>query len=124
MAKSEALEHEAGRIRAELLGTINELRARLSPGHVIDQIVASGSDSTAVELVRNLRDKTVANPLAFGIVGAGIAWLMLSNRRVSRQRERPTPERAVTFSSDAAKSVGRRHPEPPPGMSEPPALGE
>jgi hypothetical protein len=84
MLTSELLEREAEVRRAELAQTFDELRARVTPGHVLDRLVDYATDSGGVDFFRNLRDQTVANPLALGIVGAGLAWLMLSNGRPAR----------------------------------------
>jgi Protein of unknown function (DUF3618) len=84
MLRSELLEREAEARRAELAQTFDELRARVTPGHVLDRLVDYATDSGGVDFFRNLRDQTVANPLALGIVGAGLAWLMLSNGRPAR----------------------------------------
>jgi hypothetical protein len=96
MTKSEQLEGDAERIRAHLAETVIELRARLTLGHAVDQLFDLSSDSAALEILRNLRDKTVANPLAVGIVGAGMAWLMYSRGREDLAQRR-------TFSGDVAK---------------------
>jgi hypothetical protein len=80
MLRSELLEREAEARRLELAATFDELRARATPGHMLDQIVDYASDSGGADFFRNLRDQTVANPLALGLVGAGLAWLMLSSR--------------------------------------------
>src|SRR5258707_3181956 len=84
MLKSELLEREAEARRAQLAQTFDELRARVTPGHVLDRLVDYATDSGGADFFRNLRDQTVANPLALGIVGAGLAWLMLSNGRPGR----------------------------------------
>src|SRR5437660_12728809 len=84
MLKSELLEREAEARRAQLAETFDELRARVTPGHVLDRLVDYATDSGGVDFFRNLRDQTVANPLALGIVGAGLAWLILYNGRPVR----------------------------------------
>jgi hypothetical protein len=84
MLRSELLEREAEARRAELAQTFDELRARVTPGHVLDRLVDYATDSGGADFFRNLRDQTVANPLALGIIGAGLAWLMLSNGRPGR----------------------------------------
>jgi hypothetical protein len=84
MTKSDQLERDAERIRAHLSETAIELRARLTPAHAIDQLFDLRSDSAALGILRNFRDKMVANPLAVGIVGAGMAWLMYSRGREAR----------------------------------------
>jgi HPt (histidine-containing phosphotransfer) domain-containing protein len=86
MLKSEQLEREAEARRAQLEETFEELRGRVTPGHVLDQLVDYATDSGGTDFFRNLRDQTVANPLALGMVGAGLAWLMLSNGKETRRR--------------------------------------
>src|SRR5690349_754037 len=106
MTKSEQLERDAERIRAHLAETVSELRARLTLRHAIDQLFDLSSDSAALEILRNLRDKTVANPLAVGIVGAGMAWLMYSHsrgREARRPYEAPNLAQRRIFSGDVAK---------------------
>src|SRR6516162_10081303 len=84
MLRSELLEREAEARRIELAKTFDELRARATPGHVLNQLVDYASESGGADFFRNLRDQTVANPLALGLVGAGLAWLMMSNGRHRR----------------------------------------
>jgi hypothetical protein len=85
MLKSELLEREAEARRLQLAQTFEELRARVTPGHVVDRLVDYATESGGADFFRNLRDQTVANPLALGIVGAGLAWLMFSNGREPRR---------------------------------------
>lgn len=94
MLKSELLEREAEARRIELTETFEELRARVSPGHVLDQLVDYATESGGADFLRNLRDQTVANPLALGLVGAGLAWLMMSNGREARRPYGVYPGRA------------------------------
>jgi len=109
MTKSEQLEHDAERIRTHLAETVIELRGRLTLGHAVDQLFDLSSDSAALEILRNLRDKTVANPLAVGIVGAGMAWLMYSRGREARRPyEAPNLAPRRTFSGDVAKRAEGR----------------
>ncbi len=109
MTKSEQLERDGEKIRARLAETAVELRARLTPGHAVDQLFDLSSDSTALKILRNLRDKTVANPLAVGIVGVGMAWLMYSRGREARRPyEAPNLAPRRTFSGDVAKRAEGR----------------
>ena len=117
MTKSDQLERDAERIRAHLSETAIELRARLTPAHAIDQLFDLRSDSAALGILRNLRDKMVANPLAVGIVGAGMAWLMYSRGREARHpEEAPNLSTAGTFSGDAPKRAEEREVNLPPGL--------
>jgi hypothetical protein len=102
MLKSELLEREAEARRLQLAETFEELRARATPGHMLDQLVDYASGSGGVDFFRNLRDQTVANPLALGLVGAGLAWLMMSSRDGRRGYD---PYAA--FDPDASVSRGR-----------------
>jgi hypothetical protein len=88
MLKSELLEREAEARRAQLAETFDELRTRVTPGHVVDRLVDYATESGGADFFRNLRDQAVANPLALGIIGAGLAWLMLSTGREARQLPR------------------------------------
>src|SRR5467141_3718014 len=117
MTKSEQLERDAERIRTHLAETVIELRGRLTLGHAVDQLFDLSSNSAALGILRNLRDKTVANPLAVGIVGAGMAWLMYSRRRETRRPDEASNlAQRGTFSGDAAKRAEEREVNPPPGL--------
>jgi hypothetical protein len=102
MLRSELLEREAEARRLELAATFDELRARATPGHMLDQLVDYASDSGGVDFFRNLRDQTVANPLALGLVGAGLAWLMMSSRDGRRGYDP-----YATFDAEPAPQRGR-----------------
>ncbi|SRR6266849_150633 len=107
MLKSELLEREAEARRTLLAETFDELRARVTPGHVLDRLVDYATDSGGADFFRNLRDQTVANPLALGIVGAGLAWLMLSNGRETRRLPgAPYRRRMRTYFADARERTG------------------
>src|SRR5262245_40625926 len=107
MLKSELLEREAEARRAQLAETFDELRARVTPGHVLDRLVDYATDSGGADFFRNLRGQAVANPLALGIVGAGLVWLMFSNgRETRRQQEAPYRRRMRTYFADARERAG------------------
>jgi hypothetical protein len=81
MATSEQLEREAKAARAQIAATLDELRGRMTPGHVVDELVDYARDSGGGEFVRNLGRQVVGNPLPVTLVGAGLAWLMMAGRR-------------------------------------------
>jgi hypothetical protein len=106
MMESKRLERDAEMIRANLAETLIKLRALFTPRHAVDQLFDLSSDSKALKILRNLRDKTVANPLAVGIVGLGMAWLMFSSgREESRQHETLDQARRWILSDDAERDV-------------------
>jgi hypothetical protein len=110
---SEQLERKAEQNRARLAATLDELRERVTPGRVLDQLIEYAGDGTGGEMVRNLGQQVRRNPLSVAMVGAGLAWLMLSNRpsdRAAEQRvdaaERRAAARLAALSDRPPGSVG------------------
>lgn len=83
MSTIQQLEHETEQERARISETLDELRARMTPGHVVDQLVDYASDSSGGMFFRNLRQQAVDNPIPVALMGAGLAWLVISGRRDS-----------------------------------------
>jgi hypothetical protein len=84
---SEQLERQIEQNRARLAATLVELRERVTPGQVLDQLIEYAGDGTGGEIVRNLGQQVRRNPLSVAMVGAGLAWLMISNRPSDRAAE-------------------------------------
>lgn len=126
---SEQLEHEAEATRLQVTQTLEELRSRITPGQVIDQVVDYARDGGAAEMVRNFGRQVRDNPLPLTLIGAGIAWLMLGNghartngahragdtMRHTRERAEAALDRATgvvgkaaTSAQDAADSAWHR----------------
>jgi hypothetical protein len=78
------IEFENENIRARISGMIDELRSRVSPGEVIDQVMdfarESGGGEFVGEFAKNLGDQVRANPLPCVLIGAGFAWLLMGDR--------------------------------------------
>jgi Protein of unknown function (DUF3618) len=83
MTTSEQLERDAERARLQISATLDELRGRMTPGQVVDQIVEYMRDGSGATFVRNLRQQVVSNPVPVTLVGAGLAWLAMASRRPS-----------------------------------------
>src|SRR6266567_5779086 len=81
MSTSEQLERETEEERARISETLDELRARMTPGHVVDRLVDYATDSSGGMFFRNLRQQAVDNPVPVALVGAGLAWLAIAGRR-------------------------------------------
>jgi hypothetical protein len=60
---SEKLEREAGRTRAQLAETLDALRARMTPGQVIDQLIDYAREGPGAGFGRNLAREVRENPL-------------------------------------------------------------
>lgn len=93
------IERDVERSRTRVTDTIEELRSRMSPGQIMDQVVDYAKTSGGAEFMRNLGGSVRDNPLPILLIGAGIGWLMLSrgSDRVSghdtgAQRRLPPPE--------------------------------
>jgi hypothetical protein len=95
-SQSEQFEREAEETRWQLAGTLEELRDRMTPGRVVDQVVDYTRDGPAAEFLRNLGREVRENPMPLVLIGIGIAWLMVASSRTSR-----------TAIASAADSVAR-----------------
>ena len=76
MMSSEQLERQTERSRAEVELTIDELRARLTPGQLIDEILSYTRDGGR-QFTSNLGRQVTDNPLPVALIGAGLARLLL-----------------------------------------------
>ena len=83
-SQSEQLEREAEETRSQLSGTLEELRGRMTPGRVVDQLIDYTRDDPAAEFLRNLGREVRENPMPLVLIGIGIAWLMVASSRTSR----------------------------------------
>jgi Protein of unknown function (DUF3618) len=101
---SEQLEREAEEARCRLAGSLEELRLRISPGEVVDQIVDYAREGPVADFARNLMREMRDNPAPLLLIAAGIAWLVAANRRSSRSTtmiERPR-DSEITSPPDAS----------------------
>ncbi|MGN6749837.1 MAG: DUF3618 domain-containing protein [Xanthobacteraceae bacterium] len=107
MTSSAQLEQEAEQTRAQLAQTLDELRERITPGQLVDQAVDYAKDSGGGLFVRNLGNQVTANPLPVALIGAGVAWLMLSNGARSARSTR-VKEGAIDRARRAAIDTAAR----------------
>ena len=101
MTSSEQLEREAEQTRTHIADTLDELRARMTPGHVVDQLLDYAHDSSGGMFVGNLRRQVVNNPLPVALMGAGIAWLAMAGGR-SGANGRATPKNRMSRTRPVA----------------------
>ncbi len=97
MATSEQLEREAEATRARIAASLDELRGRMTPGQIVDQVMDYARDSGGGEFFRNLGRQVVDNPIPVTLVGTGLAWLMMANRNG-----------AAAATTDGAGAMGER----------------
>ena len=79
MSDADALEREAEAARARLAETADELRARMSPGQLMDEVLNQFRDGDGSQMLANLRTQARDNPMALALVGGGLAWLMMGS---------------------------------------------
>jgi ElaB/YqjD/DUF883 family membrane-anchored ribosome-binding protein len=106
MSSTEQLEREAEQTRARISANLNELRARMTPGQVVDQLVDYANDSSGGMFLSNLRQRVVESPMPVVLVGAGLAWLAMSSRRNSTNADVRTA--GIASAGDDVARGGRR----------------
>ena len=88
-ASAADIERESEQHRANIAALVDELRDRVSPGEIANQLL--GPDAGA-ELMRaaghQVRKQIRQNPLPVALIGAGVAWILLANG-MRRQRQIP-----------------------------------
>jgi len=72
----------------------------------LNQFVDLASDSGGADLLRNLRTQALNNPLALGLVGAGLAWLMMSGREPPARRRIHDPSYDPAYDDDQGVGGG------------------
>lgn len=102
---SEQLEQESERTRARLAETLEELRARLTPGQVVDQLIDYAREGAAGEFVRNFGHEVRRNPLPVTLIGAGIGWLMMTSGRSQGGQLGETGKNRLTTLADEASNA-------------------
>ena len=105
MSTSEQLEREAEQTRAEIASMLEELRSRMTPGQIVDQVLDFVRDSTGGQFFNNLRRQVADNPMPVALMGAGLAWLVLAGRNGSR-RELTSERRYIPDSDYGTEESG------------------
>lgn len=94
---SAQIEREVEQTRNNVADTLDTLRHKLQPGQMVDQVVGQVSDyvrsSGGTEFVRNLGASVRDNPLPVALIGAGIAWLLMSGGK-------PAPRYSYDYEDD------------------------
>ena len=61
--QSEQLEREAEEARAKLANSLDELRARMAPGEIVDDVIEYARETPVAEFIRNLACDVRESPL-------------------------------------------------------------
>ena len=99
MASTEQLEREAELSRAQLAASLDELRS-ITPGRVMDEILGYAKSGSA-ELLRGIGSQVVEHPLPATLIGAGLAWLIMSNSANGSSGGAAYPDRTRASSAES-----------------------
>src|SRR5579863_5783400 len=99
--QSERLEAEAEAARQRLSLALDELRVRLTPTHVLEQLAQSGTGEFFANFARDVRD----NPLSVAVFGASLALLMAPRIREAAATVGRRRSEAVRGAAERARSV-------------------
>jgi len=105
-SESARLEREVEETRWQLSGTLEELRDRMTPGRVVDQVIDYTRDSPAGDFFRNLGREVRENPLPLVVIGIGIAWLLLASNRTSRAAIAAAADNLASKAEDIGTATG------------------
>lgn len=81
---SEQLERDAEIARTNLAADLDELRHRMTPGQIVDEVADYARDTPVAEFTRNVMRDLRENPLPLLLIGAGIAWSVYNSSRRPR----------------------------------------
>jgi Protein of unknown function (DUF3618) len=115
MTHTAELEREAEAARARVASTAESLRAKMTPGQMIDEMTGRLTHGDGWTAFNNLKAQMRDNPLPLTLVGAGLAWLMFG-QGASHARHRGD---GAGFLGWARKGDGSEHVGPAFYASEP-----
>src|SRR5438874_480669 len=107
MAHSEQLERDTQSCRDQLADTLDELRARMTPGEVVDQLVGYAQDTTGGLFFQHLKRQVANNPLPVALMGAGFAWLMFG-KGIDASRLRQSTASVADKARERTASVAEK----------------
>lgn len=80
------LQREVDMHRDKVESTIDEIQAKLSPGQLVDELLAYTKGGGG-EFVSTLQRQVTANPLPVALLGVSLAWLMAKPQSPASDRE-------------------------------------
>ena len=90
MSDAAELEREAEAARARLSDTADQIRAKMSPGQMMDEVLNQFRGGDGSQMFANLRGQARDNPMALALVGSGLAWLMMGSGSQADAPARPS----------------------------------
>jgi hypothetical protein len=81
--RTDQIESDIERTRAEVSSTIDAIQSKLTPGQMVDQAVQYMRGTGPGEFGMNLGESIKQNPIPVALIGLGVAWLMVGGQRSS-----------------------------------------
>ena len=109
---SSDLEREVAAQRAEISGTLGEIKERLSPGELLDEVLRNARIRDAVSGIGSAIGR---NPLPVVLIGVGALWLAVSSSQPERppanhrRRTRPASRAAMPVERETLMAVSREN---------------
>ena len=106
------IEREVAAQRAEISATLTEIKERLSPGELLDQVLR---DARTRDAIARMGSAIGRNPLPVVLIGVGALWLALSSNQAerapaySRSRTRPAARAAMPVERERLMAVSREN---------------
>lgn len=113
MEKTSAeLQREIDQDRRRIGDRIDAIQERMSPGQLVDEVIAYAKGSGGGEYVSNLGHALKANPLPVALMGVSLAWLMAKGSSSSGETAtwREDPEYPLYPATGQVRRIG------PPAM--------
>lgn len=105
MTSTEQLERETEQTRSQIADTLEELRACMTPGRMVNQLADRVGDAGGRAFLQNLKRQTIDNPVPVAMIGAGLAWLMLGGREWGGSAGRDAGRRLGEAANAAADTM-------------------
>lgn len=93
--RSEEIEDEIARTRADMDSTLDALQRKLSPNELVDQAMNYVRRNGVGDLMRSAGEMLRDNPVPVALIGLGAAWLLVDAMRSRNGAENHPEERYV-----------------------------
>jgi ElaB/YqjD/DUF883 family membrane-anchored ribosome-binding protein len=108
---SREIERDVEQTRAGMTETLDELKARMSPGQMLDEVLGYARESGGGKMMQNLGRTIQDNPAPLLLIGAGVAWMMATggshhDERWYRPADGGDHNRELDGSTDLASRAG------------------
>lgn len=107
MSDPAEIERSLDQTRSRLGSHLGELKNRLSPGQVLDDVMRYFRGSEGADFGRSLVANVRSNPLPAALTGVGLVWLMASSQRSSTLVQTTTDAEWAKFGTSRSPALWR-----------------